>query len=126
MQGRVQWPPSLAELEEVAVPTDGLDDTGCLREEFGEFTAEVRITGTDSTELRWIRQDGREQKSVPAQVKESFAEEWKEFKRTVQEAFLPFEGDGTLAVILSKAFLLANDRSIKDRSILSQINPEQQ
>jgi hypothetical protein len=35
--------------------------------------------------------------------------------------FLPFEGDNTLAVILSKAFLLAEDSKIKDESILSQI-----
>ena len=35
--------------------------------------------------------------------------------------FLPFEGDGTLSVILSKAFLLADDAKITDRSILSQI-----
>src|SRR5262245_46419719 len=35
--------------------------------------------------------------------------------------FPPFEGDGTLALILSKAFLLADDDRIKDRSILSQI-----
>jgi hypothetical protein len=35
--------------------------------------------------------------------------------------FLPFEGDRTLAIILSKAFMLAADDSIKDRSILSQI-----
>jgi hypothetical protein len=35
--------------------------------------------------------------------------------------YLPFEGDQTLAVILSKAFMLAEDAKIKDRSILSQI-----
>ena len=35
--------------------------------------------------------------------------------------FLPFEGDGTLAVILSKAFLLADDRKISDPSITRQI-----
>jgi hypothetical protein len=34
---------------------------------------------------------------------------------------LPFEGDNTLALILSKAFLLAEDDKIKDRSIVSQI-----
>ena len=38
-----------------------------------------------------------------------------------QNVFLPFEGDNTLAVILSKAFLLADDSKIKDQSILSQI-----
>jgi hypothetical protein len=35
--------------------------------------------------------------------------------------FLPFEGDNTLSVILSKAFLLANDTEITDQSIVSQI-----
>lgn len=35
--------------------------------------------------------------------------------------FLPFEGDRTLSIILSKAFLLADDAKIKDQSILSQI-----
>jgi len=35
---------------------------------------------------------------------------------------LPFEGDRTLSVILSKAFLLAEDHKIKDSSILSQIS----
>ena len=34
---------------------------------------------------------------------------------------LPFEGDRTLSVILSKAFLLAEDGKIKDASILGQI-----
>lgn len=38
-----------------------------------------------------------------------------------QKVFLPFEGDNTLSVILSKAFLLAEDNKIKDQSILSQI-----
>ena len=35
--------------------------------------------------------------------------------------FLPFEGDSTLAVILSKAFLLADDRQISDPTIKRQI-----
>jgi hypothetical protein len=35
--------------------------------------------------------------------------------------FLPFEGDSRLSVILSKALLLADDLSITDRAILSQI-----
>jgi hypothetical protein len=38
--------------------------------------------------------------------------------------FLPFEGDYGLAVILSKAFLLASDTEIKDRLILNQIMRE--
>ena len=34
---------------------------------------------------------------------------------------LPFEGDDTLSVIISKAFMLADDDKIKDASIRSQI-----
>jgi hypothetical protein len=34
---------------------------------------------------------------------------------------LPFEGDTMLSLILSKAFLLAGDDKIKDRSIVAQI-----
>jgi hypothetical protein len=36
--------------------------------------------------------------------------------------FVPFDGDHTLSVILSKAFLLADDHKITDPSILAQIN----
>ena len=35
--------------------------------------------------------------------------------------FLPFEGDSRLSVILSKAFLLADDKKITDPTIVSQI-----
>lgn len=37
------------------------------------------------------------------------------------DVFLPFEGDATLSIILSKAFLLADDRKIKDETITRQI-----
>lgn len=37
------------------------------------------------------------------------------------KVFLPFEGDNLLSVILSKAFLLAEDDKIKDPTIVSQI-----
>ena len=37
------------------------------------------------------------------------------------KVFLPFDDDPTLALILSKAFLLANDTAIRDRSIIRQI-----
>ncbi len=35
--------------------------------------------------------------------------------------FLPFEGDNTLSIILSKALLLAADAKISDQTILNQI-----
>jgi len=37
------------------------------------------------------------------------------------QVYLPFEGDATLSIILSKAFLLADDRAIKDPVILRQL-----
>ena len=37
------------------------------------------------------------------------------------KVFLPFEGDNLLSIILSKAFLLAEDSKIKDPTIVSQI-----
>jgi len=38
-----------------------------------------------------------------------------------KDVFLPFEGDATFSIILSKAFLLAEDRKIKDPTIARQI-----
>nr|WP_211221551.1 hypothetical protein [Ktedonobacter racemifer] len=40
---------------------------------------------------------------------------------TTQDLYLPFEGDTVLAIILSKAFLLAEDTKIADPTITSQI-----
>ena len=63
-----------AEIEELAVPTYGLADVGVRREPYGEYTAELIVTGTASTELHWRKVDGRLQKSVPATVKAERAE----------------------------------------------------
>jgi hypothetical protein len=38
-----------------------------------------------------------------------------------ERVFLPFEGDGTLSIVLSKAFLLADDAKITDPTIVSQL-----
>lgn len=42
--------------------------------------------------------------------------------KSKSKVMLPFEGDHTLSLILSKAMMLANDDKIKDKTILSQIN----
>jgi hypothetical protein len=44
-------------------------------------------------------------------------------KATPRNLPLAFEGDHKLSLILSKAFLLANDRKIKDETILRQLPP---
>lgn len=42
--------------------------------------------------------------------------------RTDEKVFLPFEGDNLTAIIISKAFMLADDAKIKDPAILNQIH----
>ena len=43
-------------------------------------------------------------------------------KSQTENIFLPFDGDNGLSIILSKAFLLADDDKITDSTITSQIN----
>ena len=43
-------------------------------------------------------------------------------KEKAENVYLPFEGDKGMSVILSKAFLLAEDDKITDSTIISQIN----
>ncbi|MBZ5618694.1 MAG: hypothetical protein LAQ69_08230 [Acidobacteriia bacterium] len=45
-------------------------------------------------------------------------------KATPRSLSLPFEEDHTLSLILSKAFLLADDLKIKDQAILRQLPPD--
>ena len=40
---------------------------------------------------------------------------------TQDDLYLPFEGDSTLSIIISKALLLADDTKIKDPTITRQI-----
>ena len=42
-------------------------------------------------------------------------------RKAQERILLPFEGDGLLSVIISKAVMLANDKKITDRTIVSQI-----
>ena len=76
--GRAGMP--LQEIEEISVPAYGLQEVGVRRAQFGEFGVELVVTGTSNTELRWIKPDGKRQKSVPKAVKEHSAEELKEIK----------------------------------------------
>lgn len=74
-----------AELEEMSVPSLGLTEPGLLRRDLGGYTAELRVTGTASTELTWLTPGGKPQKSVPKAVKEGHAEELKALTATARE-----------------------------------------
>jgi hypothetical protein len=83
------------EIEELAVPTYGLEEVGVRRETLGDFTAELVAAADGSTALRWRKADGKLQKSVPAAVKSEFAEDLKELKAAAKDIakMLPAQKD---------------------------------
>ncbi|TAF53680.1 MAG: DUF4132 domain-containing protein, partial [Oscillatoriales cyanobacterium] len=95
---------SREEIEELGVPTYGLEAVDTRREILGDFTAELVVTGTSSTVLRWFKPDGTPQKSVPKAVKDNFAEELKELKQAAKDIqkMLPVQRDRIEAVYLQQ------------------------
>ncbi len=91
------------DLEELSVPSYGLDANGLLREVFGEFTAEFCLDGADALQLCWRAADGKIQKSIPPEVKERHAAELKQFKRTLSdiEKMLPAQRTRLERLLLS-------------------------
>jgi Domain of unknown function (DUF4132) len=83
------------EIEEMSVPAHGLEEVGLRREQLGEFGVELVVTGTSTTELCWVKADGKRQKSVPKAVKEHHAEELKELKAAARDVqkMLPAQRD---------------------------------
>ncbi|MEZ6121714.1 MAG: DUF4132 domain-containing protein [Planctomycetaceae bacterium] len=73
------------DLEEMSVPTYGMEEVGHRREPMGDFEAEVTVTGSGVT-LVWRNADGKIQKSVPAAVKTSHADDVKELKADIKDA----------------------------------------
>ena len=85
----------LLEIEEISVPAYGLQEVGVRRAQLGEFGVELVVKGTSTTELRWIKPDGKRQKSVPKAVKEHNAEDLKEIKAAATDLrkMLPAQRD---------------------------------
>jgi hypothetical protein len=71
-------------LEEMIVPTYGMEAPGFRTETLGEVEARLEITGSTNMTLRWFK-DGKELKSAPAAAKE-FAEELAELKKAKKES----------------------------------------
>jgi len=83
------------ELEELAVPTYGMTGVGRRVEQLGEFEAELMVTGSHTTQLAWIKPNGKRQKSVPKSVKEGFPEELRALKQASKDIkkLLPSQRD---------------------------------
>jgi hypothetical protein len=91
------------EIEEMAVPSYGLEAVGIRRESFadGEYAAELRVDGRDA-KLHWSRADGKAQKSVPAKVKSEHKDELEELQRAAKDikSMLPAQSERLDAMFL--------------------------
>jgi hypothetical protein len=76
---------SREDLAELAIPNYGLDAAGQLQQTLGSVTATISIVGIQQVTLSWFKADGKQQKTVPAEVKQSFASELKNLKRTADD-----------------------------------------
>lgn len=83
------------EIEELAVPSYGLTEVGLRRESLGDYTAELRVEGFAKPVLGFLKPDGKPQKSVPAAIKDSHADDLKELKAAAKDiaAMLPAQRD---------------------------------
>ena len=105
---------SVADLEEVAVPTCGLTGVGELRRQIGDFTAHLRATNQLTTETVWITKDGATKAGIPASVKEKFGDELRSLKQTEKDIrqLLPAQRDRLEHLLLQhKSWSMAEFRS---------------
>jgi hypothetical protein len=76
---------SVEEIEELALPSFGLNEAGVALHGIDGFTAQVAIAGTDKVELRWREGEGRWQRGVPAALQKSAPDRVREVKRVAKE-----------------------------------------
>jgi hypothetical protein len=82
------------EIEEMGIPSYGMEDVGVRRESFGDYRAELAVSGPDA-ELKWFDARGKALKSVPAKVKAEHKDELKELQQALKDvrSMLPAQRD---------------------------------
>jgi hypothetical protein len=82
------------EVEELLVPTYGLEAVGLRRETLGEVKVELLVEGT-SVALRYLRADGRRLASAPRALREQHSDELKDLTQAAADikAMLPAQRD---------------------------------
>ena len=82
------------QIEEMGVPSYGLEEVGRRSETFGDYRAELIVTGSDA-ELKWFDAKGKPLKSVPAKVKGEHKDELKELQQSLKDiqSMLPAQRD---------------------------------
>ena len=91
------------QIEELGVPSYGLEEVGRSVETLGDDRAELVIDGTDA-ELRWSDAQGKPLKAAPATVKSKYKEELKELQNALKDirAMLPAQRDRIDSLFLAR------------------------
>ncbi len=82
------------EIEEMAVPTYGLEEVGLRRDQFDEICSELRISGNEVEQV-WMRKDGKRLTSAPKTLKEKYPEKLREVAQVAKDIrkMLPAQRD---------------------------------
>ena len=72
------------EVEEMSVPTYGLEEVGLRHDDFGEICSELRVNGSEVKEI-WMRRDGKRLSAAPQVIKEKYPEERKELAQATKD-----------------------------------------
>jgi hypothetical protein len=91
------------QIEELGVPTYGLEAVGLRRETVGDAVVELRVDGRDVT-TRWLNAEGKPVKSVPAKVKAEHKDDLKEIQAAAKDiaAMLPAQAERLDAMFLAQ------------------------
>jgi hypothetical protein len=82
------------QIEEMGVPSYGLEEIGVRRESFNDHRALLVINGSD-TELKWFDAKDKPLKSVPASVKRDYKDDLRDLQQSLRDiqAMLPAQRD---------------------------------
>jgi hypothetical protein len=82
------------EIEEMSVPTYGLEEVGLRHDDFDEIVSELRVNGSDVEQV-WVKKDGKSLSSPPKAIKEKYPEELKEITQAAKDIrkMLPAQRD---------------------------------
>jgi hypothetical protein len=82
------------EIEEMSVPSYGLEEVGLRRDELEEVCSELRVDGNEVEQI-WTRKDGKHLASAPKALKEKYPDELKEISQAAKDIrkMLPAQRD---------------------------------
>lgn len=102
---------SADELAQSAVPDYGLSGVGTLTREFGDFRAVLSVEGVGRTHVAWLNREGKEQKSVPANVKKKHAAAVKQLNALEKDLQAATRA---LSAQLEQSYLSADEISLQE------------